>query len=60
MNNTIKELTDEAHEILSNARQAWINKEITDEQFDEVKRNLLRDVAFRAEILTEPIVEKEG
>ena len=54
VNSNIKQLTDEAHEILHNARLAWMNGEITDQQFDDVKRNLLLDVGFRVEVLVEP------
>ena len=53
MNSNIKLMTDEAHEIIVNARQAFMNEEITEEQFNEVIHNLLLDVGMRAEIITE-------
>lgn len=53
MNDTIRELTQEAHEMLVHARAAYANGEITREQMDEVIRNLIYDVCMRAEIITE-------
>jgi hypothetical protein len=45
----IKELTDEAHEIITNAHAAELDGEITREQRIEVIQNLLKDIAERIE-----------
>lgn len=43
----IKELTEEATEIITNARHAAEDGEITKEQADEVIANLLKDIEER-------------
>lgn len=55
MNNSIKQMSDEAHEIINNARQALKEQQITEQQFNDVIHNLLLDVGFRAEVITEPV-----
>jgi hypothetical protein len=52
MNDT-QELCAEAQEIITNARQAWKNGEITRDQYEEVRRNTLLDVGYQLEIITE-------
>ena len=57
MNNSIKQMSDEAHEIINNARQALKEQQITEQQFNDVIHNLLLDVGFRTEVITEPVQE---
>lgn len=57
MNNSIKLMTQEAHQIINNARQALKEQQITEQQFNDVIHNLLLDVGFRAEVITEPVQE---
>ena len=51
--NEIEELVQEAEEILKNAFRSMMNEEITQDQYQEVKRNLLIDVGLQLEIITE-------
>jgi hypothetical protein len=44
---TVKQLTDEAHTIITNAHAAEHDGEITREQRIEVIQNLLKDIAER-------------
>lgn len=57
MNNNIKELCREAHEFIVNAHAAMMNEEITEDEYNEVIKNLLLDVGYRAEVLIERIEE---
>ena len=52
MNTYIKELTDEAREILTNIQHAAEQGDITWQQRDELKRIVLRDVADAAGLAT--------
>ena len=51
MNMMITELSQEAHEIITNARQALDSREITLEQYDELIRNLLLDLGYLTKVL---------
>lgn len=49
-----EELCAEAQEIITNARRAWKNGDITREQYEDVRKNTLLDVGYQLEIITEP------
>jgi hypothetical protein len=50
MNTAIKQLTDEAHEILTNIRGAALNGNITWMQRDELVRLVMTDVHMKIEL----------
>ena len=50
MNTAIKQLTDEAHEILSNIRTAAINGDITWQQRDELVNLVMTDVHMKIKL----------
>lgn len=50
---TIEELTTEAMEILTNAHNAMMREDITQDQYQEVKKNVLIEIGLQTEILTE-------
>lgn len=50
---TIKELCDEAQEIIQNAYAAYCAREITWAQYVEVRDATLRDMGARAEVVVE-------
>jgi hypothetical protein len=54
MSEFIKELTQEAHEIITNAHAAEHSGEITQEQRIEVIQNLLSDIADRLGLAGDP------
>ena len=51
MNMMITELSQEAHVIITNARQALDSREITLKQYDELIRNLLLDLGYLSKVL---------
>jgi len=54
MNANITELAREAHEIIVNARHAMIEEEITQDQYNEVVKNVILDVGYQTEIISQP------
>ena len=50
MNQNIKALTDEAHEIITNIRSAAVNGEITWQQRDELVTLVMTDVHTKIEL----------
>jgi len=54
MNIYIKELCQEAHEIIVNARRAMMEEEITQDQYNEVIKNVILDVGYQTEIISQP------
>ena len=58
MNNHIKELCQEAHEILNNIHNAVMNGTITQEQADEIRTMLLEDLTAEAGLLKLKQLEK--
>lgn len=49
----IEALILEAKEILQNAHNAMMREEITQDQYQEVKKNVLIEIGLQTEILTE-------
>lgn len=45
---------EEATEIIKNAFEAWRKKEISREQYEEVRNNTLLDVGYQLEIISQP------
>jgi len=54
MNIYIHELCKEAHEIICNARRAMMEEEITQDQYNEVVKNVILDVGYQTEIISQP------
>jgi len=49
----MKELVDEAKDILTNMYRAMMREEITQDNYIELRNAVLLDIAYQAEILTE-------
>ena len=59
MNKLIKELPQEIHAIIVNARRAMMEEEITQDQYNEVVRNVILDVGYQTEVISQPHPDSE-
>ena len=54
MNSNIKQLADEAHEIIVNARRAMVEEQITQDEYWQIIKNLFLDIGYQTEVLSQP------
>ena len=59
MNSNIQQLADESHQIIVNARRAMMEEEITQDQYNEVVRNVILDVGYQTEVISQPHPDSE-
>jgi len=59
MNSNIQQLADEPHQIICNARQAMLEEEITQYEYNEIIRNVIQDVGYQTEVLSQPRKDDE-
>lgn len=57
MSDDIRELIDEAEEILIHKREAYEKGELTYEQYIDLRNQTLQDVGYQLEIITETMEE---
>ena len=54
MNTNIKQLADEAHQIIVNARRAMMEEQITQDEYWQIIKSLFEDIGYQTEVLSQP------